>query len=134
MPLPITKAEIFAFILVIFSNFIFQVGDKVETKAVQQNEHGGWHAEQINVLEKAWEAEVKETTEIDLADLHKAVVVGKVTKFHNKHGAINSEIEFSLSDCSDGFVPAKGDWVSAYVEEIELEISEGKKLSHVYVQ
>ncbi|KAK3769722.1 hypothetical protein RRG08_004971 [Elysia crispata] len=108
-------------------NHLLQVGDKVETKAVQQNEHGGWHAEQINVLEKAWEAEVKETTEIDLADLHKAVVVGKVTKFHNKHGAINSEIEFSLSDCSDGFVPAKGDWVSAYVEEIELEISEGRE-------
>lgn len=105
-------------------NHSLQVGDRVEIRAVQENKHGGWHAEQISLVEKVWEDEVRETTEIDLAQLHSAAVVGKVTEFNNGHGKINFTIEFSQVDCSDGFVPARGDWVAASVEEIELEKTE----------
>ena len=68
---------------------------------------------------------MEESTEIDLAELQRDAVLGKVTEFYDKHGTINGEIEFNLSDCVDGFVPARGDWVAANVEEIVQEKAEG---------
>ncbi|GFO01919.1 RNA helicase mov10l1 [Plakobranchus ocellatus] len=115
--------EIYFSLSDINGNNTVQVGDKVDIKAVQHHEHGGWHAEQINVLEKAWEQEIDNTNEIDLAELQNTAILGKVTHFHNRCGKIDSEVEFGLDDCTDGFAPAPGDWVAASVEEHEQDMS-----------
>lgn len=46
--------------------------------------------------------------------------VGKVTRFLDNHGLINGNIPFLLNNCTDQFLPSKGDWVTMTIHEDEL--------------
>ncbi|XP_059152220.1 RNA helicase Mov10l1-like [Physella acuta] len=97
-----------------------EVGDSVFFKAVQQNTNAGWRAEDITKNDQSWEAEAtKEVKEIDLNILQGSCVLGKVTYVNNGIGKINDDISFELDKCLDGFIPKRGDWVSANVKESE---------------
>ncbi|KAH9504829.1 hypothetical protein Btru_062059 [Bulinus truncatus] len=99
-----------------------EVGDEVLVKAVQYSQDGGWYAESITITKQTWDSEENEA-EIDLNVLQDKVVVGKVTWIQDGLGKINNFIDFDMKNCKDGFVPNKGDWVSAYVQVQDKEES-----------
>ncbi|KAI8771706.1 helicase Mov10l1, partial [Biomphalaria glabrata] len=98
-----------------------EVGDEVLVKAVQYSQDGGWYAESVTVISQTWENEEKIDEGIDVNILRDKVVLGKVTSFQGRSGKINDTIDFNVESCKDGFVPMKGDWVSAYIQMDAVE-------------
>ncbi|KAK3587543.1 hypothetical protein CHS0354_004830 [Potamilus streckersoni] len=86
-----------------------QLGDSVSLKAVQEHKGGGWHAENVYIINK-WSDEEDEP-----ADSGKPTdVVGIITEFDGKVCYVNnSHISFFLENCEKGFLPSKGDWIKA---------------------
>ena len=46
-------------------------------------------------------------------------VVTHAPRGDSSPGQIDDDVEFSVADCLDDFLPQEGDWVTALVEETE---------------
>ncbi|XP_060593732.1 RNA helicase Mov10l1-like isoform X2 [Ruditapes philippinarum] len=87
------------------------LNDVVTVVAAQHHSEGGWHAEQVSVVEN-WEDQDYEVAEVTQAP---SEIVGHVGDFNGKTGYIGN-VYFDLSECKcEDFKPAKGDLVKVCV-------------------
>ena len=83
----------------------------VTVVASQHHSGGGWHAEQVSIVE-TWDDQDKDIAEVKEAPTE---VIGQVDDFNGKTGYIGN-VYFDLSECKcEDFKPAKGDLVKVGV-------------------